>query len=294
MDFLVYIGFRTFVWFINRLPLNLALTLGAMAGAVAFRLYGRRRRMVVDNIMRAFGGQFSEEEAFSVARSFYRKMGLSIVEFARSERNEKGYIEGNVSFEGLENIVAALKGGKGVVLLGAHLGNWELLSASLSSKGYAMSIVARPLDNPYIDSYAARARTVFGNKVIDKKRALRKMMEVLKDNGILGILLDQRSGRKESVVVDFFDIPARASKGLAAIVMKTHSAVLPTFIHREGLSKHRVIVKGPIDVVSTGDKDADIKENTQRFTGAIEGFIRKHPEEWFWFHSRWEKRKKGL
>lgn len=292
MDLLVYIGFRIFVWIVNCLPLDWALNLGSIFAAVAFRLSRGRKRAVVESITRAFAGELTEEEALSVASSFYRNMGLSAVEFARAGRVEGGYIGKSVSFEGIENIDGALERGKGAVILTAHFGNWELLGTALAHRGYPMSVVARPLDNRYIDGYTERARTLFGNKVIGKKNALRRMMGVLRANGIVAILLDQRAGRHESVVVRFFNIPSRTSKGLAAVAMKTGAAVLPTFIHREGLSKHRVVVGSPVDVVSTGSKEGDIKENTQRFTAAIEGFIRKHPEEWFWFHSRWERRKK--
>ncbi len=292
MDFAAYIVFKGFVWFVNLLPLHASLGLGSLIGSVAFRLGGKRRRRVVESILRAFGGDKSEEEATAIAASMYRNLGMSLVEFARFSRLDEGYVERYVSFDGLERIDTALEKGKGVVLLAAHFGNWELLSAALALKGYRLSAVARPLDNRYINACTEGFRTAFGNEIIEKKNALRKMMELLRRNGILGILLDQRSSRKEGVMVRFFNIPAPTSKGLAAVVAKTGSEVLPVYIHRVEGPRHRVVCSPPIELVRSGDRQSDIRENTQRFTAAIEEFIRRHPDQWFWFHSRWERRRK--
>lgn len=292
MDFLAYIAFRAFVWFVNLLPLSAALRLGGAIGGAVFRLHGARRRMVADNIMKALGPQMTSAGALAVAASFYGNLGMGLIEFARLERLDRGYVDLNVTFEGLEHADRELKKGRGVVFLSAHFGNWELLNASLALRGYPVNAVVRPLDNPYMDDYIERLRTGFGGSVIGKKNAVRRMLDVLSRNGILGILLDQRASRRDGIEVDFFGLPARTSKGLAAIVMKTGSAVIPVFIRRDGGLRHRVTLRPPLDITSTGNREGDIRENTQRFTSAIEDFIRPYPSEWFWFHSRWERRRK--
>ena len=292
MDFLAYLGFRIFVWFVNSLPGRLALLLGSVMGSVAFRAHTKGKELVVNNIMRAFGKEKKEEEARSVALSFYRNMGMGVVEFARLKKIDKGYIEKNVIFEGCAHIDAGLKKGKGVVILTAHFGNWELLNCAMALKGYTMSVVVRPIDNIYMNSFIEGVRTKFGNRMIEKKNALGRITELLRNNGIVGILLDQRAGRKDGIEVDFFGIPAQTSKGLAAVVGRTGSSVIPTFIRREGFSRHRVTFLSPLELSDSGAAAGRIRENTQRFTRAIENFIRKYPEEWFWFHSRWERRKK--
>jgi len=248
---------------------------------------------LLGNIERAFKGEKTVGDALGIASSLYRNLGMSFVEFARLGKAGPGCIGENVSFEGLGNIEDGLRAGRGVVFLSAHYGNWELLSAALAWRGYRLSAVARPLDNPYINAYIEGLRTAPGNEIIEKKNAARKMVELLKANRILGILLDQRSSRKEGVEVEFFGIPALTSKGLAAIVARTGSAVVPVFIRRvEGGSRHVVMCDPPLALSDTGDKDFDIKENTRRFTAAIEKYIRLYPDQWFWFHSRWERRKR--
>lgn len=260
-------------------------------GAAVFAL-GIRKRFVIGNIMRAFPGK-SLLEASLIARRLYKNMGLSVVEFARMEGLNEAYVERHISFEGLHRIDEALKLGKGVALLSAHFGNWELLSAALAIKGYPLSAVVRPLDNAYMNDFISTRRSLFGNKVIAKKNAFRLMFEVLKKNSLLGILLDQRVSRKEAVTTDFFGMSAPTSKGLAMAVMRTGSPVVPVFLRREGGLRHRLVCMEPLRIAVTGDMERDIKENTQMFTSAIETFVRLYPDEWFWFHSRWERRKRS-
>ncbi len=297
MNFLVYIILRFVVFFVNLLPHDTALSLGSFVGSFVFALGGSRKRMILDNIVRAFGGEKTRADAEFIASSLYKNVGMSFMEFARLGLGGAEYLERSVTFEGLSNIDKALESKKGVVLLSAHFGNWELLNLAVINRGYNVSVVARPLDNPYIDNYIKGLRTAGDNEVIDKKNAVRKMIGLLRANRILGILLDQRASRRDGVVVDFFGIPALTSKALAAIVAKTGSTVMPVFIRRAGRDResrgrHVVMCGDPLEIVSTGDKEADVLENTRRFALAIEKYIRLYPDEWFWFHSRWERRKK--
>ncbi|MFZ3072699.1 MAG: lysophospholipid acyltransferase family protein [Thermodesulfobacteriota bacterium] len=289
-DFLSYAAFRVFLLVLTIPPLSAATAVGSFLGAAAFAL-GIRKRFVIGSIMRAFPDK-SREQASEIARRLYKNTGLSAVEFARFEGLNSAYVERHISFEGLHWIDESLKLGKGVALLTAHFGNWELLSAVLAMKGYALSAVARPLDNRYMNEFISTRRSLFGNKVIAKKNAIRPMFEVLKRNSIVGILLDQRAARKEAVPADFLGMSAPTSKGLAMIVMRTGSPVVPVFLHRERGLRHRLVCMEPVPIANTGDTERDVRENTQAFTSAIETFVRLYPDEWFWFHSRWERRKR--
>lgn len=244
--------------------------------------------------------QFNEVNEFNndaarILRALLGNLGLALVEFARLGRLGRDNIGDYVIFEGAEHLKTGLKAGKGVVVLTAHFGSWELLNAALALNGFALSAVMRELENPYMDAYIRAMRKNFGGEVIGRGGALRGMIEALKQGGIIGVLLDQRPPKKDAVMVEFFGRPAPTAKGLAAIAMRSSAAVVPVFIVREDGFRHRVICDEPVEVVDTGDKDADILENTQRFTSAIEKFVRLYPDHWLWLHSRWGRwrRKSG-
>jgi KDO2-lipid IV(A) lauroyltransferase len=291
VNFLTYILFKVFALLVCALSIERALGLGKVLGSLGYSLGGSRRRLALFNVRRAFGDGLSDGEARRIVLGMFRSLGMMLVEFARLRSVDKAYIDKYVSFEGLEYFEQAFEKGKGVVGLTAHYDNWELLNAALSLKGFPMGVVARPLDNPYFNKYTEDVRSSFGGTVIDKTNALRAMIRTLKSNGMVGILLDQRSSTKEGVMADFFGTPAMTSKGLGAIAVKTSCVVVPVFIRRIKGPYHRVECIKPIELATGGDKDEDIKENTQRFTRAIEDFVRRYPDQWFWLHSRWERRK---
>ena len=296
-DGVVYLVLRAVLAFIGFLPRSAAVRFSLFLSAVDYHLAPLRRSIVMDNLALAFGSDKSgdksegksDDELRSIAKRFYSNMGLFVAEFARMRNLDERYVEEKVTFRGLNHIDDALAKGKGVVLLTAHFGNWELLGAVLALKGYRLSTVARPLGNRFLNGYLDRTRLVYGNGVIEKKRAIRRMMELLREGRIVGILLDQRTNLKEGVMVDFFGRPAPTSKGLAAVVARTSTPVVPVFMLREDATRFVVECAAPVETVSTGDAEADVAENTARFTRVIESYIRRRPDHWLWFHSRWGK-----
>ncbi len=273
------------------MPTGIAYAFGRLLGRAISVLACKRRELVRANMTRVFSNTKSFEEIDALVRNFYESFGMNIVDFARLSRASKEYIKGTVEFEGLDNLKRAKADGNGVVLLSAHFGSWETLNAALAIEGYAMGVIARPIDNPYVDRYIERMRSRFGNDIIPKKNSVRSMLSILKGGGILGILMDQRASWKESVEVAFFGTKARTNKGLASILTRVDSVVVPIYIHRTSNERHRVVCLPKTELQRSDDREADIAENTRRFNSAIEGFIMAHPREWFWFHSRWERRK---
>jgi KDO2-lipid IV(A) lauroyltransferase len=190
--------------------------------------------------------------------------------------------------EGLENYEAAIAKGKGVLSIVAHFGNWEILPVGIPIYAKPIHIVYRPLDNPVIDNMVEYVRTKEGNELIPKGGSGKRIMDLLKNNQIVGILSDQNVDLLEGVFVDFFGRPACTGKGLAVMAMRSGTPVIAIFPARQKSGKYKAIVKPAIEAVCTGDYDADILTNTQRFTKIIEDIVREYPDQWFWFHQRWK------
>ena len=98
----------------------------------------------------------------------------------------------------------------------------------------------------------------------------------------------------EGVFVDFFGIPASTTSGLARIALRTGAAVVPGFLRwDETLQKYRLRFEPAVALARTGDEEADVRENTARFTHVIEDYVRAYPEQWLWVHKRWKTRPPG-
>lgn len=274
---------------LGHLPARIGAFLGSVLGSLGYRLLKKHRQIALSNLELAFGSALSCEERERIARRVFRNLATMFFEFTAIPWMKRPDIERLVKFTGLENLDRALKKGKGAIILTGHFGNWELLGAALGHVGYRLDVVVRMLDHPVFEEFVSWTRTRSGNRIVYKRRAMRRLLKSLESNSSVGILIDQNVSAVEGFFVDFFGRSACTNKGPAHLALVSGAAVVPVFIMREGRG-HRVVVLEEMDIIDTGDREHDALVNTQRFTRAIEEMIRKRPEEWFWVHRRWKTR----
>jgi KDO2-lipid IV(A) lauroyltransferase len=273
-------------WLISRLPPRVGLWLGRRLGDAAWVALPRRRAITRDNLARAFGEERSAEERRALARSSYQHLGMNLVEVCILLLRPLSVLLSRVELHGRHHLEAAAAQGRGVLLLTAHLGNWELLPPAHARTGLSLSIVVRPLDLPLLDRIAERYRQGGRVELIAKRHALRSIVEALRRGRMVGVLLDQNAARSEGVFAPLFGIPASTSKGLAVISLRTGAPVVPTFIRRIAGGRHRVEFEPQV----APPPDQDVAAFTASFNRSIEQAIRRAPEQWFWMHERWRTR----
>jgi KDO2-lipid IV(A) lauroyltransferase len=252
-----------------------------------YHLGTKNRLITLHNLMRSFPEK-NAKEIIGIAKGVYRHFAIVAAEFFDLPSLNRENIHRWVEVEGLENYQSASAKGKGLLSIVAHFGNWELMTIAVPMYLQPSDIVYRPLDNPIIDNIVEYVRTMQGNDLIPKKGAGKKIIKLLKENHLVGILNDQNVAKSEGVFVDFFGRPACTGEGLALMAMRTGAPVLPAFMARQKSGKYKFIIKPAIEAVCTDDYEADLLVNTQRFTKAVEEVIREYPEQWFWFHQRWK------
>jgi Kdo2-lipid IVA lauroyltransferase/acyltransferase len=273
----------------GHLPGPVAARLGAGLGELAYRLLAGRRRVALDNVARAFDPPPEPAAGRALVRASFRHLGITALECTRLFFGPPGAMRDRVRVEGLEHVRAALALGRGAFILTGHFGNWELLAAAHVLAGFSVSVIVRPLDNPFLDALLARGRGRGGLRLIPKRHAVHGIREALARGECVGIFLDQDAG-PAGVFVPFMGRPASTSRGLALLALKTDAPVLPAFIRRLPGGEHLATIEAPVPVVRTGDLDADVRAGTARFTEAIERAVRAHPDQWFWVHRRWKTR----
>ena len=126
-------------------------------------------------------------------------------------------------------------------------------------------------------------------RVFHREVAVRRSLQALRKNELVGILLDQNAG-DDGIFVEFFGHPASTAPGAAAFAIRTGAAVVPTFGWRNADDSHTIQIDAPVPLIETGDREKDIRENTQRFAKITEDRIRARPDQWFWLHKRWKSR----
>jgi KDO2-lipid IV(A) lauroyltransferase len=173
------------------------------------------------------------------------------------------------------------------------VGAWEVLAAYLATRlGKPFHAIGRRL---YFDRYndlLVRIRRSAGVETVYQDAGARPLLEVLRENGAIGILADQDVARLDGVFVDFFGRPAYTPTGPAALARASRAGLVPFLITWKG-RRHRVHVLPEVEMIRTRDRRRDLVTNTQAWSCAIEDFIRRHPEQWVWFHRRWRTRPPG-
>jgi KDO2-lipid IV(A) lauroyltransferase len=198
-------------------------------------------------------------------------------------------VTAQVRVEGAEHVRAVLDRHGRALVLTAHLGNWELLTLAPALTGYPLTVVARALDSPWLDAWADRLRRTAGVEVVDKRAALRPVLDALRRGRLVGVLLDQNASRREGVFVPFFGRLASTSRAMAVLALRTRTPVVPAFTRRLAPGRHEITIHPALGLPDAGDEDA-VRSLTADCTAAIEAAVRATPEQWLWSHDRWRTR----
>ena len=272
---------------------NAARSIGAAIGDMAFAFMPRLRRVGHRNLEIAFPGM-ARAEQHRILSGVYRNLGWLLAEFCQMPGYTLENTRGFIRYDGLEHYLAARDRGRGVLVLTGHLGAWELSSFYHSLMGHPMSIVIRRLDNERVDELVNRIRCLHGNRVLHKDDFARGLLSAMRHGETVGILMDTNMTPPQGVFVDYFGTPACTASGMARVALKTDAAVLPGFLLWEEASRQYVLRFGEsLELVRTGDDEADVLANTALFTKVIEDYVRRHPDQWLWLHRRWKTRPAG-
>ncbi len=278
---------------VGAMPRPLARFAGERTAAFLLWVRPRLRRLAMANLRLAFP-DWSDTQRRRVIRGMVRQLGWMGAEFARFPRYSRENIGRVVLLEGFEHFALAQARGKGVLFLTGHMSAWELAPFAQALYGNPLHFLVRAIDNPRVEALVNRYRCRSGNSPIEKNQSARAVLKVLAAGGTVGVLADHNTLLSEGVFVRFFGIPACTTAGLARFALHTGAAVVPGFLHWEaGLGKYKLRFEPAVELIHTGDEEADIRENTQRFTKIVEEYVRRYPDQWVWLHRRWRSRPPG-
>ena len=276
-------------WLLGHLPTHAGLWVGRRLGDLLWFTMPGRRAVALDNLERAFGAERSPVALRRLGRRSFEHLGMTIVEGCVFFFRPPSVLLSRVDLGDPQHVEAANALGRGVLVLTAHYGNWELLAACQALSGYPLSVVIRPMDHPLVDYIVDRFRRRSGVELITERQALPSIRDALRHGRIVGILQDQNASRAEGVFAPFFGSPASTSKALAVISLRTGAPVVPIFIRRGEGGRHRVWSHPVVPIPA----DGNVAEYTAAFNRSIEAVIREAPEQWFWLHRRWKTRPRG-
>jgi KDO2-lipid IV(A) lauroyltransferase len=269
---------------VGALPAPAALAVGRGLGRGAHAMLGTPRRLARAHVGLAFP-DLDAAARDRLVRAMFEHAGQSFVELGLWHRiaRDPDYVRGN--FEVLDAVLAE---GRGALAITGHVGNWELLAATVAARGFGLSVVARRVNDDRFDALIRRFRGDRGMEILlrDAPDFLAQVRAALSRNRIVAILMDQDS-RGAGVFVPFFGRPAHTPPGAAVLALRTRAPVITAFIARTPPRGHRISFE-QVPITQRAGR-GQITELTARFTAAIEDAIRRAPAEWVWWHERWRR-----
>ena len=265
---------------------KLTITFGKLFGTLVYVLAVQRRRLALRNLRFCYP-EWRDVQIRKLARRVFENFGITFIEVCQSAFISWEKLSRTYKVNGEEYLVNALKANKGILIITAHIGNWEVAQHYMHNFEKPFSVVATRMKQAWANRLLDHLRSRFGNTVIDKKGGLQNIMQSLRRGETVALLIDQ-SRRKQGIEVTFFDREATATPAAALLAMRCKSTVLPMFCVRDDDGQHTVHVKPPLETIRTGDLRHDLQTNTQMMMNAVEEMVREYPDQWFWNLKPWK------
>ena len=292
-DWLSYLALRILIVFLYMFDIETNLNTASFLGRLLWKYYHRGRKRALDNL-RASYPEKSEEWIHKIGRRSFEQIVMLTIDVLFTPRLVKKYNWRNYScYKNAERAKWLMKEGRGLIMVGAHYGNFEIVGYLMSLFGFNIYSIARPLDNKYINKYLYGVRKRMGQIIIDKKGAAELMPKITSTGATLGFIADQDAGRK-GIFVDFFGRKASTYKSIGLIAITENIPIVVGYCRR--IDNHFFFEIGVNRIIfpkEWADKDNPLEWITAEYTKAIEDFIREDPSQYWWLHRRWKHRPKN-
>ncbi len=291
--------FWTFVATLHALSLVpdfLLYPIGVAGGWIGYLLDSRHVKIGLKNLAIAFPDR-SDADRRRILRASYINLGRSAAEYVRLGGFFCRRLARRVAYNRFMywQQVMDRNPGKGLLILTAHFGNFELLPTAHALHGFQISLVHHTQRFLAGDALTTFVRQRAGVEIIRKHSAARAVLKALRNRRLVGIPFDQNAKRSEAIFVPFFGEPAATASGLARLVAISGAPVLPVFIVRQSDGRSHVIeILDEVEVQRSDDPQADLVENTRRFVAQVEDIVRRYPEQFLWTHRRFRTRPRGM
>jgi heptosyltransferase II len=266
------------------LPESVSMMLGRFLGHALYVL--RIRRKTVDNNLRIAFPDMTHDTRKKLIKTICINFGESLLEWL-GIRKRISSLDQHITCVGMECLEKGLESGKGVLICSAHFGHWEILATAIARfSGKPLTIIRNQWNNSYLDAWFTKIHNAQGFDDMYRLNSGVKLFRALKRNELVGMLVDQ-NGRRAGIWLPFFKTPSSFHRGPGIVASKTGCAVVTAFCF-PGKNNRWEIHFSAVDSVLTGNLEEDTKIVMSAFAERLESAIRKHPDQYFWFHRRWK------
>jgi len=294
IDYFYLASFKIFVFIVKYMPNFITNYILDFLVFLAYRLDKKHKKIARVNLDLAFEDKLNKDEKQVIIKKCYKNLIYNMRDFVENQGINPEKLLEKVTFHNQHFYEEAKKEGKGVILLTAHYGNWELLPLCTGAKYGKLWGVGRPLESKKMDKILQKNREQFNVHMLNKNGALKGMLKALRNKENVGLLVDQNTSVQDGILINFFDKLARHTPAAALIARKTGALIVPAFISTKDHKSYDATFYKPIKTQKTNDSKEDIRKSVQAQANITQQIIEKKPEEWFWLHRRWKNQYEEL
>lgn len=288
-----YGPFLGLIFLAQRLPLKVAYGVASLIGDLLFLLWRRGRANAIDNMGHVLGPGATDLEVRGTAQRSFRNYVKLWVDFVRLPRTSDEEVENRVQGEGWEHLDRALEGGKGALLVGTHLGSWDLAGLALAARGHELYVVAERQKPPWLNRIARDWREARGIHLVFMERTLRPLFRALARNQLVGIAVDRPLPEGEGVTVKFFGQVISWPSGPASLALRTGAQVITGYLVRTLGGHFKGEIFPPLEFQPSGDRFEDLHRLSQEIVSLQEELIRRYSDQWYMFRRMWPSSRCG-
>ena len=239
----------------------------------------------VKNLSAAFPEK-SPAEIATIVRAMWDNLGRLAAEYPHLGEINVYDPEGRIEVSGIEYADLLRDDGRGGIFFSGHIANWEIVSLGATQRGVPLDRVYREANNRLVEWLYQHGRAAVEGALIPKGPAgARVLLRSLEDNRHIAMMVDQKMN--DGIPVPFFGRDVMTAPALAELALRYDCPVVPARVERLKGAHFRLLVYPPLELVKTGDRQADVAANMAQVNAILEQWIRDTPEQWLWLHNRW-------
>ena len=262
---------------LSKLSLNDQVKISQHLASIFYHYIPKRKNLALKNLSIAFPNH-PAEWIEKTLKNCYKFLTFNFIQFLTFPKSTKNVI---IEVIGQDLLDEALNKGRGVILISAHFGTWEILGHWLGVNNYPLRGVAQKQTNRGANKFFEEKRQLSGIKHVYRKVGFDRLYNILDENKILGLVSDQ-DAKSKGIFVNFFNRQASTHTGAAKFHLNTGAPMIFGLCIQTDFQKYK------IELISVSGSEKNVENITQEFTSILENIIRKHPEQNFWFHNRWK------
>ncbi|MBC7451592.1 MAG: lysophospholipid acyltransferase family protein [Cytophagales bacterium] len=271
----------------EKLPRPLIFFIYGNLGRLAYYFAGTARETAIKNLTIVYGKEKGLKEIKQITKKMFENLGKNLADVLRVFPMETlEQFNKQVKVIGKEHLDAAYAKGKGVVLLTAHIGAFEILGTFVGLN-YKSIMMGTKLKDPRLDALIVKSRSKGGSKYVHRGEHTLQLMRSLKEGRVMIILIDQDT-KVKSRFVEFMGVPAATPVGATMMALKSGADIVPVIVQMDKDDNQTITCMPALEVIRTGNAEDDLVENTRQMNVAVDYFIRRDPSQWVWMHDRWK------